>query len=79
MSRSPISSMKSVPPSACSKTPLRVEEAPVNEPFSWPNSADSMSVPGNAVPSKMMNGPFTRGLDSWMASASCSLPVPSAA
>ena len=38
--------------------------------------ADSISVPGNAVQSKTMKGPFARGLDSWMASASCSLPVP---
>jgi hypothetical protein len=42
---SPISSRNSVPPSACSKRPRRSESAPVNEPFSWPNSSDSSSSP----------------------------------
>jgi hypothetical protein len=40
---SPISSRNSVPPSACSKRPRRSASAPVNEPFSWPNSSDSSS------------------------------------
>ena len=30
-----------VPPSACSKRPMRCLSAPVNAPFSWPNSSDS--------------------------------------
>ncbi len=38
---SPISSRNSVPPSACSKRPMRCLSAPVNAPFSWPNSSDS--------------------------------------
>ena len=36
---SPISSRKIVPLSAVSKRPLRMVMAPVNEPFSWPNSS----------------------------------------
>src|SRR6187455_2439100 len=38
---SPISSRNSVPPSACSKRPMRCLSAPVNAPFSWPNNSDS--------------------------------------
>ena len=38
---SPISSRNSVPPSACSKRPMRCLSAPVNAPFSWPKSSDS--------------------------------------
>ena len=30
-----------MPPSACSKRPRRSSAAPVNAPFSWPNSSDS--------------------------------------
>ena len=37
---SPISSRNSVPPSASSKRPLRCASAPVNAPFSWPNSSE---------------------------------------
>ena len=40
---SPISSRNSVPPLACSKRPMRRSVAPVNAPFSWPNSSDSSS------------------------------------
>ena len=36
-----ISSSSSVPPSASSKRPRRSLSAPVNAPFSWPNSSDS--------------------------------------
>ena len=38
---SPTSSRKSVPPSACSKRPMRCLSAPVNAPFSCPKSSDS--------------------------------------
>jgi len=40
---SPISSRKSVPPSACSNLPVWREAAPVNAPFSWPKSSDSIA------------------------------------
>ncbi len=36
-----------MPPSACSKRPARLAEAPVNAPFSWPNSSLSISSRGN--------------------------------
>ena len=60
-SSSPISSMKSVPPWACSKTPRRCDVAPVNAPFSWPKSADSSSAGGTAVQSKTTKGAAARG------------------
>ena len=41
---SPISSRKSVPPSASSKRPRRRAAAPVNEPFSCPKSSERSSV-----------------------------------
>src|SRR5579871_62067 len=41
---SPISSSSSVPFCATSKHPARRSEAPVKEPFSWPNSSLSISV-----------------------------------
>jgi hypothetical protein len=41
MSSSPISSRKSVPRSATSNRPFFSACAPVNDPFSWPNSSDS--------------------------------------
>ena len=42
----PISSKKIVPLLAISKYPLRAATAPVNAPFTWPNSADSSSSDG---------------------------------
>ena len=59
---SPISSRKSVPPSASSNHPLRSDVAPVNEPRTWPNSIDSASSPGMATQFTGMNGPADRGL-----------------
>ena len=41
---SEISSSSSVPPVASSNLPMRRATAPVNEPFSWPNSSDSEQV-----------------------------------
>ena len=41
--KSPISSRKSVPPSASSMRPTRLNRAPVNAPFSWPKSSLSNS------------------------------------
>ena len=45
---SPISSRKSVPPSASSMRPGLVPTAPVKAPFSWPNSSDSSTSRGRA-------------------------------
>ena len=45
---SPISSRKSVPPSACSKNPFLFSTAPVKEPFMWPKNSLSMRGPGIA-------------------------------
>ena len=53
---SPISSRKSVPPSAVSKRPARVSSAPVNEPFSWPKSSLSSSVSGRAAQVTLTKG-----------------------
>ena len=50
--------MRSVPPCACSKTPLRCDVAPVNAPRSWPKSSDSTRFGGTAVQSKTTNGPL---------------------
>ena len=73
---SPISSRKIVPPSAISKRPLRVARAPVNAPFSWPNSSLSSSSAGIAPQLIGTNGRSRRGEASWMARATTSLPVP---
>ncbi len=50
--------------------------APVNEPFRWPNSSDSSSVTVSAPQSTAKNRSCFRGLRSWMARATSSLPVP---
>ncbi len=73
---SPISSRNSEPPSACSKRPRRRLSAPVNAPFSWPNSSDSSSSAGIAEVLSAMNGLLARGLCSCSARAASSLPVP---
>ncbi len=49
MGSSATSSRNMVPPSASSKYPLRSDIAPVNEPFSWPNSSESI-VPSGIAP-----------------------------
>ena len=46
---SPISSRNSVPPFAASKKPTLRRSAPVNAPFSWPNSSLSSSDSGSAA------------------------------
>ena len=53
---SPISSRKSVPRCACSNFPMCRAAAPVNDPFSWPNSSDSISSAGIAAQFSEMNG-----------------------
>ena len=73
---SPISSRKSVPPSASSNRPSRRSAAPVNAPFSWPNSSLSSSVSGSAPQLTAMNALPRREDRSCSAFATSSLPVP---
>src|SRR5207253_1310749 len=58
---SPTSSRKMVPPSASSNRPSRRSAAPVNAPFSWPNSSLSSRVSGMAAQFTAMNGLARRG------------------
>ena len=55
---------------------LLARSAPVKAPRSCPNSCDAISVAGSAPGSTTMNGRFARALNSWMARATSSLPVP---
>ena len=73
---SPISSRKSVPPSASSKRPRRRAAAPVNAPFSWPKSSERRSVSTSAAQLTLTSGPARAALAAWIASATSSLPVP---
>ena len=73
---SPTSSSRIVPVSASSNRPSRRSVAPVNEPFSCPNSSLSSSVSGSAAQFTAMNGLPRRGERSWMARATSSFPVP---
>jgi len=65
-----------VPPSAISKRPRRDVYAPVNAPFSWPKSSLSSSSAGMAPQLTATKALPRRGLLSWMALATTSLPVP---
>ena len=65
-----------MPPSASSNLPRRRAAAPVNAPFSWPNSSLSISSVGMAAQLTLTNGPDANGLSRWMCAASSSLPVP---
>ena len=61
---------------ACSNLPMWRDAAPVNEPFSWPKSSDSISSAGTAAQLRVTNGPLRRGLLSCSVRATSSLPVP---
>jgi hypothetical protein len=50
--------------------------APVNEPFSWPNSSVSSSVSGRAAHETLTSGWGLRLLARCSASATSSFPVP---
>ena len=76
MGISPISSKKIVPPLACSNRPRASLWAPVNAPFSWPNSMSSMSCSGKAAQLRPTNGPRARLEDSCNTRAKISLPAP---
>ena len=49
-----------MPPSACTNLPTWRRWAPVNEPFSWPKSSDSMSSSGMAAQLTRTNGSRAR-------------------
>src|SRR5580698_8234628 len=73
---SPISSRKSVPPSAIWNRPLVCAHAPVKAPLSWPNSSLSSKVLGIAAQLRDTKRCLRRGLASWIARAITSFPVP---
>ncbi len=62
--------------SACSIRPILVAIAPVNAPFSCPNSSDSRSCSGSAAQLIATNGLPARGEPWWMRLEITSLPVP---
>ena len=74
--RSPISSRNSVPRCAISNLPGLRATAPVNAPFSWPNSSVSSSVSGIAAQLIATNGASARSLSACSERANSSLPVP---
>lgn len=74
--KSPISSRNNVPPSASSNQPALALRAPVNAPFSWPNSSASTSDSENAPQFTATNGRLRRALRLWIWRATSSLPVP---
>ena len=53
-----------------------LRSAPVNAPFSWPNSSLSSRSTGMAAQLTLTNGPDANGLCRCMCAASSSLPVP---
>ena len=65
-----------MPPSASTNLPFLPVMAPVNAPFTCPNSSDSSSVSGMAAQLTLMSGMSRCALRSWMARAASSLPVP---
>ena len=73
---SPTSSRKIVPLSACSNFPTCFSVAPVNEPFSCPNSSDSIRSSGMAAQLTWTNRSRLRRLLRWIARATSSLPTP---
>ena len=73
---SPISSRKTVPPSATSSLPRFWVAAPVKAPFSWPNNSDSRSSSERATQFTGMNSRPRRALQLWIDRARRSLPVP---
>ena len=71
-----ISSRKMLPACAASNRPVRLSTAPVNEPLTCPNSSLSSRLSVRAPQLTRMYGPVDRGLRSWTARATSSLPVP---
>ncbi|MNP42835.1 hypothetical protein D3C76_1366240 [compost metagenome] len=65
-----------MPPLASSNQPALELRAPVNAPFSWPNSSASTSDSENAPQLTATKGLSRRPLKLWMWRATSSLPVP---
>ena len=65
-----------MPPSASSKRPMRFSAAPVNAPFSWPNSSLSTRPAGRAEQLSLISGLSFRRERLWTARAISSFPVP---
>ena len=65
-----------MPPLASSKRPTFCAIAPVNAPFSWPNSSLSSRPVGIAAQFSLTNVRALRPLRLWIARAISSLPVP---
>ena len=65
-----------MPRSACSNLPICFSVAPVNDPFSWPNSSDSISSSGIAAQLTCTNRSRLRRLLRWIVRATSSLPTP---
>ena len=65
-----------MPLSACSNLPICFSVAPVNEPFSWPNSSDSISSSGIAAQFTCTKRSRLRRLLRWIDRATSSLPAP---
>ena len=65
-----------MPPSASSNRPSRRAIAPVNAPFSWPNSSDSSIAGRQRGAVDAHERPRSRALLMWIARATISLPVP---
>ena len=74
--RLPISSRNNVPPFASSQTPCLLLSAPVNAPFSCPNSSDAASSFDSRPQSTGLKGFPDLLLLACIFSAMCSLPVP---
>ena len=70
------SSRKRVPPSAASNRPARSRSAPVKAPRICPNSSDSSKVSVRPEQFTERKGRRLRWLNSWMARATSSFPVP---
>ena len=65
-----------MPPSASSNLPTRRCSAPVNAPFSWPNSSDAIRSLGMTAQFTATNAREHLGDRRWIARAMSSLPVP---
>ena len=65
-----------MPPSACSKRPMRCLSAPVNAPFSWPKSSDSSRFSCSAAQFTLTKLRPARSELWCIAPAISSLPVP---
>ena len=76
MSMSPISSRKTVPRCATSRSPVFAEAAPVKAPFSWPKSSVSSRSRERAAQFTSTSSSSARGPFACSHRASTPLPVP---